>query len=151
MQTRFDCSIEPLLLSASFIAYSSKQQTSSPTCIVSISSIHNRSTLNFIDLFRISLQLLSQPSLSPPPLLPVTRLLLLLSSMHHRNLLLHKHPRLLLPPPHHCHSPSANASLHHPSTKMLIGMRGTLMPMSALSSSKLMLVFAQTGTTLPVE
>ena len=150
MQTRFDFSIEPLLPSASFIVYSSKQQTSCPTCTVSISSTHNRSTLIFIDLFRLSLQLPSQPSPFPPPLPLATRLLLPPSNMHHRNLLLHKHPRPLLPH-HHCHSPSANASLHHPSTKMLIGMLGTLMQMSALSSSKLMLVFARTGTTLPVE
>ena len=36
MQTRFDFSIEPLLPSVSFIDYSSKQQTSCPTCTVFI-------------------------------------------------------------------------------------------------------------------
>ena len=59
-------------------------------------------------------------------------------------------PRLLLHH-HYSHNPSANVSLHHPSTKMRIGMLGTLMQISALSSSKLILVSARTGTTLPVE
>ena len=150
MQTRFDFSIEPLSPSVSFIDCSSKQRTSCPTCTVFISSIHNRSTLIFTDLFRLSHQLPSQPSPFPPPPLRATRRLLLPSNMHHRNLLLPQHPRLLLHH-HYSHYPSANVSLHHPSTKMRIGMLGTLMQIPALSSSKLILVSARTGTTLPVE
>ena len=97
-----------------------------------------------------SFYLVHTPSPFPPPPLRATRRLLLPSNMHHRNLLLPKHPRLLLHH-HYSHNPSANVSLHHPSTKMRIGMLGTLMQIPALSSSKLILVSARTGTTLPVE
>ena len=150
MPTKLDSSIELRLPSISFIVYSSKRQTSWPTCTAFILFTHGRSTPIFTDLFRPSLRLPSQQFLSLPPLPPVIRLLLPPSSMHHHSVPLHKHPQ---PPPlhHHYHNPRRNANLHHPSKKMLIGTLGMATLKFAWWNSKPMPACDQTGITLLVE
>ena len=150
MLTKFASFTELPLPSVSFTVYSSKRQTSWPTCTASILFTRSRSTLTFLALFHLSLQLPSQQFLSFPPLLLATRHLLLPSNTHHRSLPPHKHPR---PPPHHhrYHNPSESASLHHPSMKMLIGMLGIVMPTFASWNSKPILASGRTGITLPAE
>ena len=126
-----------------------------PTLLLKMQSQANqarliRSTPIFTDLFQPSLRLPSQQFPSLPPLPPATRLLLPPSNMHHHSVPPRKHPR----PPllhHRCHNPSENASLHHPLTKMLIGMPGMATLTFALWNSKLMPACDRTGITLLVE